>query len=123
MSTAEVSMKLVGYQVRTADGARAVGEVEGVRPHGVRLHRIPGHRGHHGYLPVEALERIDAATNTIVLRSGIGLEEIVDAPPPPGDDPDGWHKSSEWWADLLGHYGLFESEGRGSEPFLHPAQR
>jgi hypothetical protein len=109
--------------VRTADGARAVGEVEGVRPNGVRLHRLVGHPGHHGYLPVEALERIDAATNTIFLRTGIGVEEIVDAPPPPGEEADGWRKSPEWWADLLGHYGLYESEGRGSEPFLHPAQQ
>src|SRR5947209_14435034 len=123
MSTAELSMKVVGYQVRTADGERAVGEVEGVRPQGVRLHRIAGHRGHHGYLPAKALARIDAATNTIFLRQGIDADQIVDAPPPPGEEPDGWHKSSEWWADLLGHYGLFESEGRGSEPFLHPAQR
>jgi hypothetical protein len=123
MSTAELSIKVVGYQVRTADGERPVGEVEGVRPNGLRLHRIVGHPGHHGYLPARSLGRIDRATNTIFLRTGIDVEQIVDAPPPPGERPDGWRKSSDWWADLLGHYGLYESEGRGNEPFLHPAQR
>ena len=31
--------------------------------------------------------------------------------------------SGGWWADLLGHSGLFDPEGRGSEPFLHPDQK
>lgn len=123
MSSTGLSIGVVGYQVRTADGDHPVGEVEGVRKKGVRVHRIPGHLGHHGYLPAEAIAQIDRATNTIFLREGIDVGDVVDAPPPRGEDPDGWHKSSEWWADLLGHYGLYESEGRGNEPFLHPAQR
>ena len=123
MSRDDLSIRVVGYQVRTADGSRPVGEVEGVRPQGMRLHRLRDHAGHHGYLPADAITRIDSATNTIFLREGIDVDAIVDAPPPPNEDPDGWHKSSEWWADLLGHYGLYESEGRSSEPFLHPAQR
>jgi hypothetical protein len=123
MTTPQISIRLVGYQVRTLGGASVVGEVEGVRERGLRIHKIPGHRGHHGYLPAETITWISDATNTIFLGDGLGAESVVDAPPPPGADPDGWHKSNEWWADLLGHYGLYESEGRGSEPFLHSDRR
>lgn len=112
-----------GFQVRTTDGGAVVGEVQGVRPHGVRIHKIPGHAGHAGYLPVEAIERIEPATDEIVLRPGIGVAEVVDAPPPPDESPDGWHLSADWWADLLGHYGLFDPAGRGNEPYLHPDQK
>ena len=48
---------------------------------------------------------------------------MLDAPPPPDERPDGWHASDDWWADLLGHYGLYDSEGKGSEPFLHADQK
>ena len=116
-------MATVGYQVRTADGAVVIGEVEGVRPEGVRIHKIPGHAGHAGYLPDAMVSSVDASTNTILVAPGIGIAEVVDAPPPPDESPDGWHTSSEWWADLLGHYGLFAPEGRGSEPFLHADQK
>jgi hypothetical protein len=119
----DITIRLVGYQVRTYGGVAAVGEVEGVRPHGVRVHRMPRHPRHHGYLPSEAIAWVSDATNTIFLREGLTLESVLDAPPPPDEGLDAWHKSGEWWADLLGHYGLFESEGRGSEPFLHPGQR
>jgi hypothetical protein len=99
-----------------------IGEIEGVRPDGVRVHKIPGQTRHAGYLPGAAFARIDGATNTVFLKSSVSIERILDAPPPPNESPDGWHKSTEWWADLLGHYGLFESAGRNSEPFLHPDQ-
>jgi hypothetical protein len=122
-STIDLSTGVVGYQVRAADGRTVVGDVEGVRPQGVRVHKIPRHPSHHGYLPAEAIARIDGATNTIILTSGVGIDEVLDAPPPPDESPDGWHKSSDWWADLLGHYGLFDSEGRGNEPYLHPDQK
>jgi hypothetical protein len=117
------SIRLVGYQARTIDGTTVVGEVEGVRPKGVRIHKIPGHPGHAGYLPAEAIARIDEPVNSIFLVGGIGREQVLDAPPPPDESPQGWHKSADWWADLLGHYGLFDSEGHGSEPFLHPDQK
>jgi len=120
--TNELDIGLVGYQVRAADDT-VIGEIEGVRPAGVRLHKIPGHPSHAGYLPGAAFARIDGATNTVFLHPGPSIERILDAPPPPGETRDGWHKSTEWWADLLGHYGLFESEGRKSEPILHPDQR
>ena len=122
-STVTPSISLVGYQARTADGATVVGEIEGVRPNGVRIHKIPGHPGHAGYLPAEAIARIDEPTNTVFLVEGIGPEQVLDAPPPPDESPEGWHKSADWWADLLGHYGLFDSEGRGNEPFLHADQK
>ena len=122
-STLTPTIRLVGYQVRTSDGTTVIGEIEGVRPNGVRIHRIPGHAGHAGYLPASAIERIEEPTNTVVLVAGVDLGRVLDAPPPPDESPDGWHKSPDWWADLLGHYGLFDSEGRGSEPFLHPDQK
>jgi hypothetical protein len=122
-STVQTSIRLVGYQARASDGATVVGEIEGVRPKGVRIHKIPGHPGHAGYLPAEAIARIHAPTNTVFLGEGIGPEQVLDAPPPPDESPAGWHKSADWWADLLGHYGLFDSEGRGSEPFLHADQK
>ena len=116
-------MATVGYQVRTADGAVVIGEVEGVRPEGIRIHKIPGHARHAGYLPDGMVTSVDASTNTVLVASGIGVDEVVDAPPPPDASPDGWHMSPDWWADLLGHYGLFASEGRGNEPFLHADQK
>ena len=122
-SMVQTSIRLVGYQARTLDGATVVGEIEGVRPKGVRIHKIPGHPGHAGYLPAEAIARIEEPTNTVFLVEGIGPEQVLDAPPPPDESPEGWHKSADWWADLLGHYGLFDSEGRGSEPFLHADQK
>ena len=121
--TIEPTTALVGYQVREADGRTVVGDVEGVRPSGIRIHKIPGHLRRAGYLPAEAIAHVDRATNTIRLRDGIRLAEIMDAPAPPDDRPEGWHLSGDWWADLLGHYGLFAAEGRGSEPFLHPDQK
>jgi hypothetical protein len=125
MSTTQtaLSMRCVGYQVRTSGGGAPVGEIEGVRARGVRLHRLPAHPGRHGYLPSEAVSWVSDATNTVFLKEGITPESVVDAPPPPDEAPGDWHKSSDWWADLLGHFGLFESEGRGNEPFLHPDQR
>jgi len=117
-----MDIRQVGYLVRRADGT-AVGEVEGVRATGIRVHKIPGYAGRAGYVPVVALAGVGHRTNTVTLIPEITLARLVDAPPPPDQSPDGWHKSADWWADLLGHYGLFESEGRSSEPFLHPDQR
>ena len=122
-NTVQTSIRLVGYQARTFDAATVVGEMEGVRPNGVRIHKIPGHPGHAGYLPAEAIARVDEPTNSVFLVAGVGREQVLDAPPPPDESPEGWHKSADWWADLLGHYGLFDSEGRGSEPFLHADQK
>jgi hypothetical protein len=122
MITMDRGVALVGYQARGADGT-VIGIVEGVRPHGVRIYKIPGHPGHHGYLPAEAIERVEDSTNTIVLVAAATIDAVLDAPPPPDESPDGWHTSNDWWADLLGHYRLFASEGRKSEPFLHPDQR
>lgn len=119
MATTELSTEVVGYEAREADGRAVVGEVEGVRPRGVRIHKIPGHPGRHGYLPAEAIERIDRDTDVLVLRAGVTAGTVADAPPPPDESLDGWHVSDDWWADLLGHFGLFSPEGRGSGPYLH----
>jgi hypothetical protein len=123
MSTTTIDISMVGYQARSNDGSTVIGEIEGVRSAGVRVHKIPGHPRHTGYLPTEAIARVDAPTNTVFLAPEVGLAQVLDAPPPPDEGPDDWHKSSEWWADLLGHYGLFDSEGRGNEPFLHADQQ
>ena len=125
MSTAPtptVDARLVGDLVRQADGT-PVGEAEGVRRSGIRIHKIPGHPGRAGYVPAVALAGIGRATHTVTLIRELTLARLVDAPPPPDQSPDTWHKSPDWWADLLGHYGLFESNGRNNEPFLHPDQR
>jgi hypothetical protein len=122
-TTIEPTTSMVGYQVREADGRTVVGEVEGVRRSGIRVHKIPHHRGHVGYLPAEAIATVDRVTNTIRLTDGIRLADILDAPEPPDASREGWHLSGDWWADLLGHYGLFDPEGRSSEPFLHPDQK
>ena len=113
---------IVGYQVRTADGRIAAGEVDGVRSDGVRIAGMPGHPGRHGYLPTAAIARIDRATDTVLLVPGITPDRILAAPDPP-DGPDGWHLSRDWWADLMGHYGLCDPAGRGDAPFLHPGGR
>ena len=109
-----------GYQVRTADRSEAIGEIEGVMAHGVRLHKLTGHAGHAGYLPSEAIARVDKDTDTVYLVHGVEMSTILDAPAPPND---AWRTSPEWWADLLGHYGMFDAEGKGNEPMLHPDQR
>ena len=122
-TTIEPSTSMVGYQVREADGRTVVGEVDGVRPSGFRVHKIPHHRHEHGYLPAAAIATVDRVTNTIRLVDGIRRDAILEAPDPPDGSPEAWHRSDDWWADLLGHYGLYDAEGRGSEPFLHPDQR
>lgn len=120
MATAPITptLSMVGYEVRSST-AEPLGEVEGIRSSGIRIHHIPNHSGHHGFVPAAAMATVDPALGRISLVAGIDREVIVDAPPPDGSDPDGWRKSEDWWANLLGHMGLFESEGRGSGPFLH----
>ncbi len=118
-----LTTQVVGYQVRTTGGTAAVGEVEGVRPKGMRVYKIPGHHGVRGYVPIEAVLWVSPGTDTIFLIEGITADRVAGAPPPPDEGPEDWHMSTDWWADLLGHYGLFDPAGKGSEPFLHPAQR
>lgn len=119
----ELGIGVVGYQVRSADGSAVIGEIEGVRPRGIRIHKLTGHPHRAGYVPEEMIGTVEASTNTVLLAPGIGVEQVVEAPPPPDESPDGWHMSNEWWADLLGHYGLFAPEGRTSEPYLHADQK
>lgn len=123
MTDSDLTTALVGYQAREADGETVIGEVEGVRPRGVRVHGIAGRPRRHGYVPAEAIDRIDRATNVIVMRPGITGDSVAGSPPPPDESPDGWHLSDDWWADLLGHYGLYDAEGKGDGPYLHAGRR
>jgi hypothetical protein len=121
-NTTRLDTGIVGYQARTA-GGEVLGEIQGVSPRGLRLHKIPGQLKRAGHIPAEAVASIDSATDTISVREGIGLEQLISSPAPPADGPDRWHMSDDWWADLLGHYGLYDAEGKSSEPFLHPDQK
>ncbi len=121
MQVTDAPTAIIGFQVRAADGTTPLGEVDEVSSRALRIHRIPGHAGHVGFLPLDAIDRVDKATDTVILTGGVDMERLIDAPTPP--DAGAWHKSPDWWASLLGHYGLFEAEGRSSEPFLHPDQR
>jgi hypothetical protein len=123
MARSELSIRLVGYQVRTLGQASVVGEVEAVRDRGLRIHKIPGHRARGGSLPAEAIAFVSHETNTIFLVEGIDAASILDAPPPPAAGGERWRKSEQWWADLLGHFGLDDAPGLGSGPFLHRAGR
>ena len=119
----QLGISVVGYQVRSADGSAVIGEIEGVRTRGIRVHKLTGRPRRTGYIPQEMIGGVEATTNTVFLAPSIEVEQVTAAPPPPDESPDGWHKSSDWWADLLGHYGLFASEGRTSEPYLHADQK
>jgi hypothetical protein len=66
-------------------------------------------------------ERPDSADRKGTCTAGIGIfDDVVNDL---GAGPDDWHTSDDWWADLLGHFGLFDAAGKGNEPLLHPAQR
>ena len=95
--TSELDLRLVDYQVRAA-GNTMSGEIEGVRPAGVRVHKIPGHPRHAGYLPGAAFVSVDGATKTAFRHPGPSIDRILYAPPPPEEARDGWRKSTEWWA-------------------------
>ena len=114
----------VGYQVRTADGHEVIGIVESVSGGCARVDKIPGYPGRVGYVPEPAVALIDPAIQTIRLRSGIEAEDVMATPRPDAAGATAeWHMSDDWWADLLGHFGLYTPEGRGNEPMLHPDQR
>lgn len=119
----QITMDLVGYRVRTADGM-PVGEIDAVGPRGLRLHKMAGQgMMRHGYVPAEAVAGVDRDTDVVVLEPGIAMDSITAAPAPPGGDTGAWRESDDWWADLLGHYGLYDAGGKGAGPFLHPGGR
>lgn len=88
MTDATLTTQVVGYQVRAAGDGDVVGEVEGIRPRGMRLYRLRGHRGRRGYVPREAVLRVSHGTNTIFLVEGIDADRVAGAPPPPREGPD-----------------------------------
>ena len=55
----------------------------------MRIHKIPRHPGRHGYLPAEAVERVDGGTDVLVLRPGITADSVAGAPRPPDEDEPG----------------------------------
>ena len=115
-------LTLVGYLVREHGSEIPIGRVDGVAEGCARVDHISGFPGQVGYLPERAIGVIDPDTSTIELRPGIGIMDVVNAPQPAKPDAFGWHKSPEWWSDLLRHFGLTVSEGRGNEPVAHPGQ-
>lgn len=123
MNPDTLPQRWLGYVVRTHGNRAVVGEIEGVQARGVRLKNMPDHPGRHGHLPAEAIESADRRTRVATLRIGILPEAVIDAPAPPDDSADGWYTSAEWWADLLGHYGLYTASGRSSRPLLRIGSR
>lgn len=113
----------LGYVVCTHGNRAVVGEIDGVQARGVRLRNLPGHPGRRGYLPAEAIESADRRTRVATLRIGILPDAVVEAPAPPDERDDGWFTSPDWWADLLGHYGLYTASGRRSRPLLRVGGR
>lgn len=114
MHASRLSLDMVGYHAVNDDG-EPLGSVDGVGSAGLRLHRMPGFPGEHGYVPAGAVAGVDADTNTVLIR-GVTPAWAVLTPPP----PEASRRSDDPWADRLGELGLFEPEGTGNEPFLHP---
>ncbi len=121
--TESVTLTLVGYLVREAGGTTPIGQIDGVAEGCARINEIPGYPDQVGYLPEQAIGRIDRNTGTVELTPGVGIMDVVTAPQPTKPDAFGWHTSSEWWSDLLGHFGFSEPEGQADAPSLHPDQR
>lgn len=123
MRTVEsITGQVVGYQVRAAGNAEVLGEVEGARPRGIRVDRIPGHPGVRGYAPAGAVLWISHGTGTIFLDEGITPDLVAAAPVPPDEGLEDWYMSDDWWDELLGHYGLVGAAGARGRPALHPVE-
>jgi hypothetical protein len=112
-------LKIVGFRAVAEDG-EALGVVDGVGRFGVHLHRMPGFPGERGYVLAEAVSAIDDELDVVVLAAGITPAWAALTPAPDGEEV---RRSDDPWADLLGGLGLYEAEGTGNEPFLHPGGR
>jgi hypothetical protein len=120
MATREaLPMTIVGFRAM-AEGGEALGVVDGVGRYGLHLHRMPGFRGEGGYVLAEAVSAIDDRLDVVVLAAGVTPAWAALTPAPEGEEI---HRSRDGWADMLGRMGLFEVEGTGNEPFLHPDGR
>jgi hypothetical protein len=112
-------MTLVGYQARASDGT-VIGEIAGAGPNGMRIHKIPGLSDGTRYLPAEMIARVDEPTRGVLLVTGIGLEQVLHAPPSPDDFTGAWYSGPRWRAELLRYYRLFGSQGRTNGSLLRP---
>jgi len=120
MATREsLPLKIVGFRAVAEDG-EALGVVDGVGRFGLHLHRMPGFPGERGYVLAEAVSAIDDELDIVVLAAGVTPAWAALTPEPAGEET---RRSDDDWADRLGLLGLFEAEGTGSEPFLHPDGR
>jgi hypothetical protein len=112
-------LKIVGFRAVTEDGA-GLGVVDGVGRFATHLHRMPGFPGDRGYVLAEAVSAIDDELDVVVLAAGITHACAAPTPAPDGEEV---RRSEDASADLLGGLGLYETEGTGNEPFLHPGGR
>ena len=117
-SVETLPLKIVGFRAVAEDGD-ALGVVDGVGRFGMRLHRMPGFAGERGYVLAEAVSAIDDELHVVVL-AGVTPAWAALTPAPDGEET---RRSDDDWADRLGGMGLFEAEGTGNEPFLHPDGR
>ena len=112
-------LRIVGFRAVAEDG-EALGVVGGVGRFGLRLHRMPGFPRERGYVLAEAVSAIDDELDIVVLAAGVTPAWAALTPEPDGEET---RISGDDWADRLGLLGLFEAEGAGADPFLHPDGR
>jgi len=100
-------LPMIGYRVVAFGGGPVIGEVEGIGWYCLRVHRIPGHPGRVVYVPARGIAFVDPPAGAVGLAPGIGVAEVLAAPVPSVTDAGAWHRSPEWWADLLAHFGYW----------------
>ena len=83
-----ITAVLVGYQVRSAQ-SQPTCEIEGVRETGFRRCHLTNRPNDHGFLPAEAVDRIERGTNTVHTIRVVPVDTVF-APLHPSDDPEGW---------------------------------
>jgi len=104
------ALPMIGDRVVEFGGDDAIGAVEWIGWYCLRVQRIPGAPGRVVYVPAGAIDAVDPAARTIVLAAGIGIDQMLAAPVPSASERGTWHRSPEWWADLLAHYGYWVPE-------------
>jgi hypothetical protein len=109
-------LKIVGFRAVAEDGD-PLGVVDGVGRFGLQLARMPGFPRQGGYVLAEAVSAIDDRLDVVVLAAGVTPAWAALTPAPEGEE---LRRSGDPWADRLGALGLWQAEGTGNEPFLHP---
>lgn len=118
--TRDPALPMVGYRVVESGDASAIGEVDGIGWYCLRVHNVRDAPGRVVYVPARAIDRVDASAGAVILAPGIGVHEMLAAPVPSASAAGDWHRSPEWWADLLAYYGYWVpgpgwTSGRGAE--------